>query len=65
MEQLAEYGREYHEMQERLKAKWKAEGTFASDESGTQVELQDAQDGDRLRVQIQFNAFPLVGGEGR
>jgi DNA-binding transcriptional ArsR family regulator len=65
MEQLAEYGREYYEMQEKLKAKWKAEGTFLSDESGTQVELQDAQDADRLRVQIQFNAFPLVGGEGR
>ncbi|MFF1879102.1 ArsR/SmtB family transcription factor [Leifsonia sp. NPDC058230] len=65
MEQLAEFGREYYAMQDALKAKWKAEGTFASDDAGTQVELEDAQDADRLRVQIQFNAFPLVNGDGR
>ncbi|WP_431277272.1 ArsR/SmtB family transcription factor [Leifsonia poae] len=65
-EQLAEFGREYYAMQDALKAKWKAEGTFASDASGSQVELaDDDNDGDRLRVQVQFNAFPLLNGDGR
>jgi DNA-binding transcriptional ArsR family regulator len=52
-EQLAEFGREYYALQDRLKAKWKAEAT----EAGADVE--------RKRVQVQFNAFPLVEQEDR
>jgi len=50
-EQLAELGREYYALQERLKEKWKAAGDDPTVES--------------KRVQIQFNAFPLVEQEDR
>ena len=52
-EQLAEFGREYHALHDRLKAKWKAE----TDDAGP--------DAERKRVQVQFNAFPLVEQEDR
>lgn len=51
-EQLAEFGREYYALQERLKEKWKAE-------------TPEGEAADRKRVQIQFNAFPLVEQEDR
>lgn len=51
-DQLAEFGREYYALQTRLKEKWQGE-------SGA-----DGQD-ERKRVQIQFNAFPLVEQEDR
>jgi DNA-binding transcriptional ArsR family regulator len=47
-EQLTEFGREFHDLQQRLREKWKAEP-----EEG------------RKRVQVQFNAFPLVEQEER
>ncbi len=55
LEQLAEFGREYYALQERLKEKWK------SAEGDGDVELPAT----RKRVQIQFNAFPLVEQEDR
>jgi hypothetical protein len=55
IEQLAEFGREYYALQERLKEKWKAED-----------EVQPADgDAESKRVQVQFNAFPLVEQEDR
>ncbi|MBW8871352.1 MAG: helix-turn-helix transcriptional regulator [Leifsonia sp.] len=51
IEQLAEFGREYYALQERLKEKWKAENAGG--------------DADSKRVQVQFNAFPLVEQEDR
>ncbi|MGO4594009.1 ArsR/SmtB family transcription factor [Leifsonia sp. 2TAF2] len=51
IEQLAEFGREYYALQERLKEKWKAENAGGDAES--------------KRVQVQFNAFPLVEQEDR
>ncbi|MFF9562682.1 ArsR/SmtB family transcription factor [Leifsonia sp. NPDC014704] len=56
-EQLAEFGREYYVLQERLREKWKAENT--------EVEKAGGEVADRKRVQIQFNAFPLVEQEDR
>lgn len=56
-EQLAEFGREYYALQERLKEKWKAENA--------EVENAGGEVADRKRVQIQFNAFPLVEQEDR
>ncbi|MDN4615133.1 helix-turn-helix domain-containing protein [Leifsonia sp. F6_8S_P_1B] len=50
-EQLVEFGREYYALQTRLKEKWAADG--------------EAEPGDRKRVQVQFNAFPLVEQEDR
>ncbi|MFP3465159.1 ArsR/SmtB family transcription factor [Leifsonia sp. SIMBA_070] len=49
-EQLEEFGREYYALQDRLKKKWKA---------------QEAETDERKRVQVQFNAFPLVEQEDR
>ena len=48
-EQLAELGREYYILVNRLKEKWKAEPA----------------EGEKKRVQAQFNAFPLVEQEDR
>jgi DNA-binding transcriptional ArsR family regulator len=56
-EQLAEFGREYYVLQERLREKWKAENA--------EVEKAGGEVADRKRVQIQFNAFPLVEQEDR
>ncbi|WP_374010734.1 ArsR/SmtB family transcription factor [Leifsonia sp. LS-T14] len=50
-EQLAEFGREYYALQERLKKKWKAAEADSTAET--------------KRVQVQFNAFPLVEQEDR
>jgi DNA-binding transcriptional ArsR family regulator len=62
--QLAELGREYYELQERLKAKWKAE---AAEAEATDAETTDAEatGAERKRIQVQFNAFPLVEQEDR
>jgi DNA-binding transcriptional ArsR family regulator len=60
-EQLAEFGREYYALQDRLKEKWKAERE--ADEAGESPAGGDASL--RKRVQIQFNAFPLVEQEDR
>ena len=59
-EQLAELGREYYALQARLKAKWEA----AREAAGAGA---DGADGgpERKRVQVQFNAFPLVEQEDR
>ncbi|WP_271178504.1 helix-turn-helix domain-containing protein [Leifsonia poae] len=51
-DQLAEFGREYYALHDRLRAKW-----------GYVPDAEPA-DGAR-RVQIQLNAFPLVEGEDR
>jgi DNA-binding transcriptional ArsR family regulator len=48
IDQLAEFGREYYALQERLREQWKNQEV----------------DG-RLRVQVQFNAFPLVEQQDR
>ncbi|WP_025155965.1 ArsR/SmtB family transcription factor [Leifsonia aquatica] len=48
MDQLAEFGREYYALQDRLREQWKA---------------QDVEG--KLRVQVQFNAFPLVEASER
>ncbi|MGN6426226.1 winged helix-turn-helix domain-containing protein [uncultured Leifsonia sp.] len=48
-EQLAELGREYYILVNRLKEKWKTEPA----------------EGEKKRVQAQFNAFPLVEQEDR
>ncbi|WP_348787590.1 winged helix-turn-helix domain-containing protein [Leifsonia sp. NPDC080035] len=48
-DQLAELGREYYILVNRLKEKWKAE----------------PDDGPKKRIQAQFNAFPLVEQEDR
>ena len=56
-EQLAEFGREYYALQERLREKWKAENEETENAGGEVA--------DRKRVQIQFNAFPLVEQEDR
>jgi DNA-binding transcriptional ArsR family regulator len=58
-EQLAEFGREYYALQTRLKEKWAAERE-AAEASG----VADPH-ADRKRVQVQFNAFPLVEQEDR
>ncbi len=47
IEQLAEFGREYYALQERLRERWRAEA-------------EDGDEGVTKRVQVQFNAFPLV-----
>ncbi|WP_223690356.1 ArsR/SmtB family transcription factor [Leifsonia poae] len=56
MEQLAEIGQEYYSMVTQLKAKWQAAGYVVSSD-----DIVDEND-DRRRVQVQFNAFPLVEG---
>jgi len=48
IDQLAEFGREYYALQDRLKEKWKTQDTEG-----------------RKRVQVQFNAFPLVEASER
>lgn len=58
-EQLAEFGREYYALQDRLKAKWKAESE-SEPESASETDAAE-----RKRVQVQFNAFPLVEQEDR
>lgn len=59
-EQLAEFGHEYYALQERLKKKWKAEDA----EQGEPTDPDTAAP-ERKRVQVQFNAFPLVEQEDR
>jgi DNA-binding transcriptional ArsR family regulator len=49
-EQLAEFGREFYQLTERLRAEW---GKTAGD--------RELAPGER-RVQVQFNAFPLIDG---
>ncbi|MGO4535474.1 ArsR/SmtB family transcription factor [Leifsonia sp. 2MCAF36] len=58
-EQLAELGREYYALQARLKAKWKAVDTDGDTDGATDAAVESK------RVQIQFNAFPLVEQEDR
>ena len=62
-EELAELGREYYALLERLRDKWRESGGAgaAVDASG-----DAGADGiERKRVQVQFNAFPLVEQELR
>jgi len=60
-EQLEELGHEYYALQDRLKAKWKAQDAEAADGA----EADGGQAPERKRVQVQFNAFPLVEQEDR
>lgn len=62
-EQLAEFGREYYALQERLKAKWKAAAESAEADAADAAVAAEAAE--RKRVQVQFNAFPLVEQEDR
>jgi DNA-binding transcriptional ArsR family regulator len=62
-DQLAEFGREYYDMSERLKAKWREAGELASnDDDAESAPTEDAGPDGPRRVQIQFNAFPLIEG---
>ncbi|WP_158863887.1 winged helix-turn-helix domain-containing protein [Leifsonia sp. AG29] len=58
-EELAELGREYYVLLERLREKWKAAG--APDDNS----VTNDDGGQRKRVQVQFNAFPLIEQELR
>lgn len=67
-EQLAELGREYYALQERLKEKWKAATDSGAKDAGAATRAavdERGERGERKRVQIQFNAFPLVEQEDR
>ena len=64
-EQLAEFGREYYALQERLKEKWKAASDSGAKADGAATRAAVDAQGERKRVQIQFNAFPLVEQEDR
>lgn len=59
MDQLAEFGREYYALQERLREKWRTAST------GADGAADDGTADGSLRVQVQFNAFPLVEASER
>jgi len=62
-DQLAEFGREYYAMAERLKDKWREAGEFAANDDDIDVvAASDAGPDGPVRVQVQFNAFPLIEG---
>lgn len=59
IDQLAEFGREYYALQDRLREKWRADG-------GANPDQPDGENAaDSVRVQVQFNAFPLVEASER
>ncbi len=62
IDQLAEFGREYYAMQTRLREKWRAEGNGPDSHDGGG---DGAGAEGSLRVQVQFNAFPLVEASDR
>ncbi|MFF1573844.1 ArsR/SmtB family transcription factor [Leifsonia sp. NPDC058292] len=63
IDQLAEFGREYYAMADRLKAKWREAGEFLANDDDDLSDLSDSAAAElRRRVQVQFNAFPLIEG---